>query len=220
MHIFYLHGFASSARSSKAQWLAGHLAAHGLSLHCPDLNEPDFSSLTITRMIDRIDSELLALPPAPVVLIGSSLGGFVAVQLAARGRPGTIHPVDRMILLAPALDFPEDCVRTLGADGIARWRATNRLDVFHYAHGGTRPLGFALYEDAQRYDTFTTAVDVPILIFQGRADESVDPEMVRRFARSRPNVTLRLLDDGHQLLGSLDVMWREIAATLGLDVLS
>jgi pimeloyl-ACP methyl ester carboxylesterase len=215
VHLFYLHGFASSARSSKARWLAERLAACGLALHCPDLNEPDFSTLTVTRMIDRIDSALRELPPAPVVLIGSSLGGFVAVQLAARHRPATDHPVERMILLAPALDFPQGCVRTLGPEGIARWRETNRLEVFHYGYGEMRPLGFALYEDASRYDPFATAVDVPVLIFQGRSDESVDPEMVERFARSRPNVTLRLLDDGHQLLDSLEIIWREMAETLG-----
>ena len=216
MHVFYLHGFASSAQSSKAQWLAGRLAAHGVMLHCPDLNEPDFSTLTITRMIDRIESELRELPPAPVVLIGSSLGGFVAVQVAAGHRRGGAHPVERMILLAPALDFPQDCVRTLGAEGVARWQATNRLEVFHYGYGERRPLGFALYEDASRYDAFKTGIDVPVLIFQGRADESVDPAMVERFARTRPDVTLRLLDDGHQLLDSLEIIWRGIAEALGL----
>ena len=42
MHIIYLHGFASSPMSTKAQFLAGRLAARGLTLQCPDLNQPDF----------------------------------------------------------------------------------------------------------------------------------------------------------------------------------
>ena len=51
MQIFYLHGFASSAHSSKARFLAERLTPLGLRLHCPDFNEPDFSTLTVTRMI-------------------------------------------------------------------------------------------------------------------------------------------------------------------------
>ena len=40
--------------------------------------------------------------------------------------------------------------------------------------------------------------------------------MVRRFAQGRPSVTLRLVDDDHQLHGSLDAIWRETATFLAL----
>jgi hypothetical protein len=216
MHLFYLHGFASSAHSFKARWLAERLAEHGLRLHCPDLNEPDFSTLTVTRMIDRVDSALRELPSGPVGLIGSSLGGFVAVHLAARHRRGAAYPVERLILLAPAVEFPRDCERWLGPEQMARWRATGRVEVFHHGYDEMRPVGFQLYEDASRYDAFATDIEAPILIFQGRADESVDAASVERFARGRPNATLRLLDDGHQLLESLEVIWRGIAEGLGV----
>jgi uncharacterized protein len=90
------------------------------------------------------------------------------------------------------------------------------VDVFHHGYDEMRPIGFALYEDAGRYDPFAARVDVPMLIFQGRADDAVDPAAVERFARGRPTVTLRLLDDGHQLLESLEVIWRGIAGALGV----
>jgi len=216
MHVFYLHGFASSPQSTKARIMAKRLAVHGLALHCPNLNAPDFSTLTITRMIDQVESTLQELPPAPVVLIGSSLGGLVAVHVAARHRRGSTHPVEQMMLLAPAFEFRRGLLRRLGREGIAHWRATDRLDVFHYGYGEIRLVGFALYADARQYDAFAARLDVPILIFQGRLDESVNPRMVERFARTRPNVTLRLLDDDHQLVGSMEVIWRGIAETLGI----
>ena len=50
-HLLYLHGFVSSPQSGKAAFLADRLAAHGLALTCPDLNLPDFSTLTVSRMI-------------------------------------------------------------------------------------------------------------------------------------------------------------------------
>ena len=73
MNIFYLHGFASSARSSKATYFAGKLRELGIELHTPDLNEPDFSTLTISRMVEQVGKAIEALP-GPIVLIGSSLG--------------------------------------------------------------------------------------------------------------------------------------------------
>jgi predicted esterase YcpF (UPF0227 family) len=90
--IFYLHGFASSARSSKAAFFAAQLRELGLALETPDFNEPDFSTLTISRMVQRVIAEIDAHPGVPCVLIGSSLGAFVAVQVAVL-RP---ERIDRM----------------------------------------------------------------------------------------------------------------------------
>ena len=56
----------------------------------------------------------------------------------------------------------------------------------------------------------------PALIFQGRQDESVSPAIVEKFARAQPDATLHLLDDGHQLKDSLDVMWRATSRFLSL----
>jgi hypothetical protein len=52
-HVVYLHGFASSPPSGKAQWFARALAAHGITMACPDLNLPEFETLTVTRMIGQ-----------------------------------------------------------------------------------------------------------------------------------------------------------------------
>jgi uncharacterized protein len=68
--IFYLHGFASSARSSKAAFFATRLRELGMELRTPDFNEPDFSTLTISRMIQQVIAEIDAQPGVPRVLIG------------------------------------------------------------------------------------------------------------------------------------------------------
>jgi pimeloyl-ACP methyl ester carboxylesterase len=201
MPVFYLHGFASSPQSSKRTFFARKLAARGAELHAPDLNLPDFSSLTITRMVEQTSAAIDARP-GPVALIGSSLGGFVAIQTALR-RPAR---VDRLVLLAPALDL-RGGPGELGESGLARWRETDRLDVFHYGYGRILPLHYALYTDALQYDSFNASLDVPALVFQGRRDTAVDPQMVERWSNARPNVELRMLDDDHQLLQSLDPIW-------------
>jgi len=218
-HIFYLHGFASSAGSRKAGFFAERLAAHGLDLRCPDFNEPEFSTLTVSRMLRQLHHEIAALQPGPVTLIGSSLGGLVALHAAAQleRERGSRSPIEQLVLLAPALEFFRSRTDRLGDEGIARWRESDRLEVFHHGYGEMRPVAFALYEDAQQYDSFGVTTRAPILIFQGRRDDAVDPAMVERFAAGRPNVMLHLLDEDHQLLASLEAIWREMAATLGLD---
>ena len=201
----YLHGFASSPASSKATRFGRELEARGIAYHCPDLNAPAFETLTTTRMLAQTRA-LVEQCAAPVALIGSSLGGFVAVHAAAQDRSGKI---DRLILMAPAFDFGGNRMRQLGDTGIDEWRRAGRLEFFHYAFNEPRHVGFELYEDAARYDAFGLEMSLPILIFQGTRDASVDPGMVTRWASSRPNVTLRLLDDDHQLTASIETIWDE-----------
>jgi pimeloyl-ACP methyl ester carboxylesterase len=208
--LIYLHGFASSARSSKAAWLAARCAERGVRLVTPDFNEPDFEGLTITRMLRQVDDTIRSLPPGPVALIGSSLGGFVAVQAALRhgGR------VERLVLLAPALDFSGNRLRDLGDRGVDEWRRTGTLNVFHYGFGRIMPVSYALYEDTARYDSMDAALDIPVQIFQGRRDTAVDPATVKQWADARPSAELHLLDDDHQLMASLEYMWREMTRFL------
>jgi pimeloyl-ACP methyl ester carboxylesterase len=212
MHIFYLHGFASSARSTKAVYFGERFRAHGIPLSCPDFNEPEFASLTLTRMLDQLGRAIAALETGPVVLLGSSLGAVVALHMAARS-PERIH---RLVLMAPALMFGKDGHAFLGPERVVQWRARGSLDVFHYGFGETRRLNYAFYEDSLRYDALTAAVTQPTLIFQGLRDDAVDHRMVEQYAATRPGVTLRLLDDDHQLIASLPSMWDETAVFLEL----
>lgn len=218
MRVVYLHGFASSTQSSKARAFAEHLAGYGIAVQTPDFNLPSFETLTISRMIDQTCEAVEQGSDEPVVLIGSSLGAFVAVHAAARcAAPHGSRRVDRLILLAPALDFASNRMNELGRAAIAAWRETGRMNVFHYGYGRMMPVSYALYEDAARHDAFAVHVRVPILIFQGTRDTVVDPGVATRFARTRPHVTVQLLDDDHQLLASMPRIWNESREFLGLS---
>ena len=94
MQVFYLHGFASSPKSSKAQFFNERLEERGIKFHIPDFNQPDFRSLTVSRMLQQLEKRIAAIPPRPVVLIGSSLGGFLAIEAAARQVNEARHPID------------------------------------------------------------------------------------------------------------------------------
>jgi pimeloyl-ACP methyl ester carboxylesterase len=205
MQVVYLHGFASSARSTKATFFAEKLAAKGIEMSVPDLNQPDFSTLTVTRMLKQA-ADAIDAAGEPVALIGSSLGGFVAVQAAVEHAAR----VQRIVLLAPALDFDGNRLSELGDRGLDEWKSSNRLDVFHYAYGRVMPVQYELYADARRYNAFDAPLTQPVQVFQGRRDSSVDRDTVARWAAARPNVELHLLDDDHQLVGSLGEIWKQM----------
>jgi pimeloyl-ACP methyl ester carboxylesterase len=227
--IIYLHGFASSAQSTKARYFQERLNERGLTLVCPDFNGPDFRTMTMTRMLEQLEQAIprrraeetdrasarQGRPPSddPVTLIGSSLGGTLAILAAERfGRR-----VDRVVLMAPAVMFAKPGHHILPPERIDQWRRKGSLPFFHYAFGEDRELDFGFYEDSLRYDALAAAFNQPTLIFQGRHDRSVDPKTVEEFARGRSNAILSLLEDDHQLIASLPIMWDRMARFLGLD---
>jgi predicted esterase YcpF (UPF0227 family) len=99
--LLYIHGFNSTAGSSKAQELKKWLSAQGREDEwiCPDLpHQPAAAIAELSRIIEAAQT--------PVKLIGSSLGGFYASVLAARYglRAVLINPaVHPQLLLRAAL---------------------------------------------------------------------------------------------------------------------
>jgi pimeloyl-ACP methyl ester carboxylesterase len=212
-HVVYLHGFASSPTSGKAERFGRELTTRGVGFTCPDLNQPAFETLTPTRMLAQVREALAQAPDGPVALVGSSLGGFVAVHAAAQDQTGRI---DRLILLAPALDFGGNRLRHFGPHSVDEWKQAGALTVFHYGWGEERAIGFDLFADAADYDALTLPTTLPTLVFQGDRDDSVDPAMVQAWAAGRSLVDLHLLPDGHQLTDSMDHIWAESARFLGV----
>ena len=211
-HVFYLHGFASSPKSTKVGFFREKFREHGIGLACPDFNEPDFATLTLTRMLDQVGAQLARLEGAPVTLIGSSLGGTLAILAADR----FAAQVERVVLMAPAVMFAKPGHHLLPPERVDEWRRRGSLPFFHHADNAERDLGYAFYEDSLRYDAFHAAMRQPALIFQGLHDASVDHRTVETFAKTRPNVTLSLLEDDHQLTASLPRVWPDVEAFLGL----
>ena len=72
--VLYIHGFASSGRGEKARMVRNHFGKKSLA---PTLSHiPDLALDTLSQIVERI------LIHEPVYLIGSSLGGFYAIELA------------------------------------------------------------------------------------------------------------------------------------------
>jgi pimeloyl-ACP methyl ester carboxylesterase len=197
--LIYLHGFASSPASQKAVYFRDRLAEAGFDLAIPDLAEGDFEHLTVTGQLAVIDRLAAGLP---TVLIGSSMGGYLAALYAAR-RPN----VRRILLLAPAFGFTKRWPDSFGPEQVETWKHTGFLEVYHYGDHRMRRLSYRLVEDGSTYEDFPS-LRQPCRIFHGVHDTVVPVELSRTFAQQHPQVCLEVLDSDHQLLNVLPHIWQ------------
>src|SRR5712671_1278542 len=128
MRHLWLHGFASGPGSGKGRYVQERLAARGVELEIPDLNQPAFRDLSVTRMLGQIDA---LLQGDAAVLFGSSLGGYTAALWSA------LHPgrVRSLILLAPAFDLAARWKQRTGPEELRRWRVRGEAYFDHHAWG-------------------------------------------------------------------------------------
>ncbi len=204
-HFIYLHGFASSPHSAKGVDLQHRLQAQGLDLLIPDLNQGDFTHLTLTRQIQQV-SELIRDLDQPVILIGSSLGGLVAAWLG-EGQP----QIQSLILLAPAFRFLDHWLGRLGSEQIQQWQIDGIMPVFHYGENQTLPLDYGFLTDARGYRDANLRRPLPTLILHGIHDEVIPVESSREYARDRSWVELIELDSDHSLSNASEPIWNGIS---------
>jgi pimeloyl-ACP methyl ester carboxylesterase len=161
----------------------------------PDLAQGDFEHLTITSQLGVIN-EIVGGEPA--ALIGSSMGGYLAALYAARHTP-----ITRLVLLAPAFGFTRLWPDWLGAGAVNEWRRSGWMEVFNYAENCQRRLSYALLADGMRYENYPD-FSQPAFIFHGLHDDVVPVECSRQFSAAHANVSLEIVDSGHELLNVLD----------------
>lgn len=207
----YLHGFVSGPSSQKLNFFKERFAAAGRELVTPDLNGDDFEHMTLTSQLAIIRSECARAPDAEWVLLGSSLGAYLATLFAQRNAA-----VGRLVLFAPAFQFISRNRERLGTAALEAWRATGRMDFEHYHYKETRALAYDIVPDAEQYDRIALDRDLPALIFHGLGDELVPYELSVEYLRSHSQAQLVLLADDHQLLKPLESIWRQTRTFLDL----
>jgi pimeloyl-ACP methyl ester carboxylesterase len=200
----YLHGFASSPRSAKAEYFHERFRELQLPLEIPDLNGEDFSPLSVSRQLERVASGSLPAD-APVTAIGSSLGGLTAAWLAQKYRS-----VRRLILLAPAFGFPYHPFGRENGEILREWERSGWLSVYHHGYRRSVRVPHELARDAGNYRESGLTRPVPTLILHGRFDEVIPIDLSREYARCRPHVKLLELDSDHALTDVMPLLWREI----------
>ena len=202
MKYIYLHGFASSPDSEKAQFIRDRFLEKQIALSIPDLNQNNFSDLTLTRQINQVSQ---AFSDGPVTLIGSSLGGLTAAWL------GEKYPqIERLVLLAPAFDFLSHYLARLGPEAVQNWQESGFLSVYHYAEKRSLPLSYQFILDSENYSDHSLRRSIPTLILHGQQDEVIPLTASQKYAQSRSWVELIELDSDHGLGNALPKIWSKI----------
>lgn len=200
LRILYLHGFASSPASRKARFFAERLAEEHCVLETPALDEGDFPHLTISgqlRLLERL------LGGQPAILIGSSLGGYLAALYAARHRE-----IERLVLLAPAFDFVRLWGESIGPQRLEDWKRGGVMTVFHYGQNRELPLFYLFLEDAVQFAAFPE-FGQPALLLHGNQDSTVPVGSSVAYAEAHANTRLVRLDSGHEMTDALEQIWQE-----------
>jgi|LakMenEpi03Aug12_release.lakeMendotaPanAssembly.Ray.scaffolds.fasta_scaffold170731_2 esterase/lipase len=202
--VLYLHGFASGPSSTKAQYFVNRLNERGIETLVPDLNKPTFTEMTLTSQLEVACDCLKQFGQNDrLVIIGSSMGGLLATLMAQ-----SVIPLHALVLLAPGFGLPRRWTQMLGENGLAEWRETGSMEVFHHGLNANTRLDYNFIVDAERYATDFIRVNVPTIVFHGKNDETVPIEESVEFEKHNPeNVRLEILDDDHQLIKSLDQIW-------------
>jgi pimeloyl-ACP methyl ester carboxylesterase len=208
VRIVYLHGFASSPGSNKAQFFKDRFTDCGVPVEIPELDRGDFTGLTITGQLEVVERTVAR---RPAILMGSSLGGYLAALFASR-----CALVEKLILMAPALRFPSRWQERYPAAEMEEWRRKGVWPIYHFGSRGLRPIGYQLVEDSRAYED-EPEFSQPALIFHGMHDDVVPVEISRQYAARRPNVTLRLLDSDHELTDVLEPMWSGVCQFLDIE---
>lgn len=175
--ILWLGGFGSDMAGTKAQALADWASEHGRAFLRFDYfghgeSSGELAEGTIGRWRDDALAVLDALAEGPAVLVGSSLGGWIACLLAL-ARP---ERVKGMVLVAPAADFTDKLIRPrLPPEALEEIEARGVwIRPSPYEPGGL-PISRALLEDGVRWSILPgpLGIEVPLRVLQGGRDEDV-----------------------------------------------
>jgi pimeloyl-ACP methyl ester carboxylesterase len=221
--LFWLGGFKSDMKGTKAEALdrwaeeAGRgcvrfdYSGHGES-------GGDFKDGTIGLWLEETIAVYAQFAQGPQVVVGSSMGGWLALLLAQalRKRKGAA-PIAGMVLIAPAVDFTEELMwknfspatrREIEENGV--WMRPSEYSE------GPYPITKGLIEEGRRHLLLGGLIETgcPVHILQGVQDPDVPwrhaEGLVTRFARD--DVVLTLIKDGDHRLSRPEDIERLIAA--------
>lgn len=197
--VLFLHGFRSDMHSTKATALGEFCAGENIPFTALDCfahgkSDGDFIDFTIGRALEDVLAMLDEVIRAPVVLVGSSMGGWLAM-LAALQRP---HQVRGIVGVAPAPDFTD---RMRGRMNGVQQGELDRDGVVWVPSddGPDYPIAQSLIDDGRKHFLMQDVIpiDCPMHILQGMRDESVPWETALAIAQkvTTPEVTVQLIKD-------------------------
>ena len=212
--FFWLGGFMSEMTGSKAESLADTARTARRNLLRFDYSGHGQSSGlfvdgSISQWLEQATHMFLSHTRNKRIVVGSSMGGWLALLLAkrlAREDKTAFRRIAGMVLIAPATDmtqdlmwdrFDEDARRSLLEDGIYNQPSE---------YGQPYPITLKLIEDGADHLLFPDGLDLPfpVRILQGTEDEDVPPaHALKTLGSLRSNdIALTLVKGGDHRLST------------------
>jgi pimeloyl-ACP methyl ester carboxylesterase len=182
--FFWLSGFKSDMCGTKAEAIAAHAAAAGRPCLRFDYSghgesAGDFAEGTISRWLGEAATAFTAHATGPRIIVGSSMGGWLALLLRRRlqtSDPAAAARIRGIVLIAPAVDMTKELMWDRYSEEVRR---VMREQGFYLKPSlyGPEPYLYTLelIEDGRRHLLLEGGIDIPcpLRILQGDADPDV-----------------------------------------------
>jgi pimeloyl-ACP methyl ester carboxylesterase len=216
--IVFLSGFASDMTGTKGTALAGWAETRGQALLRFDYSGHGHSSGAFRDgTIGRWTADALAaidrLTAGPLILVGSSMGGWIML-LVALARPNRIAG---LVGIAAAPDFTEDLMwGAMSAETRERLRADGVIRQPSQYQDAPLEISRALIEDGRQHLLLRGRIAIrrPVRLLHGIADPDVPWQTSMRLAEriAGEDVTITLIKDGDHRLSREEDLRRMFAA--------
>lgn len=222
--VMFLGGYRSDMNGTKATYLEEQCKARGQGYVRFDysghgLSGGTFEEGTIGRWLKDALAILDHVAQGPVVLVGSSMGGWIAL-LVARSRGAMVKA---LIGIAAAPDFTEDIYCRL--NGAQRQELEENGVAYVPNDYSDQPYAFTkeFYSEAKNHLllTETRSVDYPMRFIQGGQDEDVPWQTAVKIQNAYEGAEsdIVIVEDGDHRLSrpeDLDLIDKEIKSVSGI----
>lgn len=206
--LVFLPGYMSDMAGGKATAVLDWARAQGRACLLLDYSgcgesSGDFADGTLTRWRDEVLALITAACPGPVVLIGSSMGGWLML-LVALARPAQVRA---LVGIAAAPDFTEWGTSEADKARLAAGETVYADNPYGPEPTPTHP-GFWADGQAQLLLDGEIALDQPVRLLHGQRDGDVPWELSLRLAGAlrSADVQVTLIKDGdHRLSRDADI---------------
>jgi pimeloyl-ACP methyl ester carboxylesterase len=223
--VVWLGGYKSDMLGTKAETLAGWASRQGRAFLRHDYSGHgesggEFADGTISKWLEQSLAVFRRFTAGPQVLVGSSMGAWIALRMVQELRRAGEHRVAGLVLLAPAPDFTAELVEPKLTDAQRRDLA-EKGHIEEPSEYSDQPYIYtkALIEDGKRNLVMTGPIDTHchVHILQGLADPDVPPAHALKLASLLPadDVTVSLIPEGDHRLSrpqDLDLLLRAVEA--------
>jgi pimeloyl-ACP methyl ester carboxylesterase len=221
--LLWLGGFKSDMTGTKALALDAWAAERGRACVRFDYSGHGesggaFIDGTIGRWLEESVTVFEQFCAGPQVVIGSSMGGWMALLLAREiaSRPKSRASMAGLVLIAPAPDFTEQLMWNGFSPEIRQEIETKGVWLRPSQYGDPYPITRALIEEGRNHLLLGSAINVgcPVRILQGAQDPDVPWQHAFALTNRLPSddVVLTMIQDGDHRLSRPQDIARIIAA--------